>query len=139
MTGSVKPGDTIGILRGFGAISAGEECLVLAVSDRWIKLERLSNHVRFHMGSWRLGLTFEVLKPQPRSHRKKFVRGMQVSTTSHFADLVAMGEWIYFDGKAYHPAFLMGWNLRFIQNAINRGMVFKAIRLGSVENPRSEP
>lgn len=126
---TISAGDTISILQGFGSVSAGEKCLVVAVCKKWVKVERLSNHVRFSMETWRIGHTFEVMKPQPRSHRKKFVRGMQVTSTGYFADLVALGEWVYFNGKAYHPAFLMGWNLRSIQNYINRGMVYRAIRI----------
>lgn len=58
----VIPGDRIGIIQGFGAVWAGEECLVHIVNPMWVHVERLSNGVRFKMEPWRLGYTFKVIE-----------------------------------------------------------------------------
>jgi hypothetical protein len=58
----VIPGDLIEIIQGFGAVWAGEECLVHIVNPMWVHVKRLSNGVRFQMEPWRLGRTFRVIE-----------------------------------------------------------------------------
>ena len=76
-------------------------------------------------------LIYKNARP-PSTHKKVFKLGPRIKSIAEFSEWIFSNNgWVFFNRKAYHPGWAMGWSVRVVLNGITSGGIFRAVRINA--------